>query len=159
MEMKKQRKRRSVVGRVLQPWWRLTRGLTLGAQAVVIDDGSRVLLVRHGYRRGWHFPGGGVERGETIESAVGRELLEEAGVQYTGPAQLHGLFANNASFSGDHIAVFVIRRWKQPSIPKSNPEIVEQGFFALDELPADTDPGTRRRLDEIFNGATPNANW
>lgn len=153
------RKRRNIIGRLLQPWWRLTRGLTLGAQGVVIDGESKVLLVRHGYRPGWHFPGGGVERGETLESALGRELLEEAGVVIKSRAQFHGMFANNASFPGDHIALFVVRRWEQPTIPRPNAEIVEQQFFAPEDVPDGTEPGARRRLDEIFNGTDCSADW
>lgn len=148
-----------MIGRLMQPWWRLTRGLTLGAQGVVINSSSEVLLVRHGYRPGWHFPGGGVERGETLEAALLRELLEEAGVSLTRGAELHGMFANNANFSGDHIAVFMIRHWEQPEVPKPNAEIAEQGFFPFDKLPDATDPGTRRRIDEIFNGKQRGADW
>lgn len=148
-----------VIARALRPYWRLTRGLTLGAQGVVIDSRSRVLLIRHGYRPGWFLPGGGVERHETIDAALGRELLEEAGVELTGPAELHGLFANHRRFPGDHIAVFTVRAWRQPAVPEPGVEIAEQGFFALDRLPEDTDAGTRRRLEEIFKGLPLTAHW
>lgn len=157
--MNPQRKRRNVIGRLLQPWWRLTRGLTLGAQGVVVDADSKVLLIRHGYRPGWHFPGGGVERGETLESALARELLEEAGVIIKSRAQFHGMFANNASFPGDHIALFVVRQWEQPIVPEPNVEVAEQQFFAPRALPKGVEPGVRRRIDEIFYGAACSAEW
>jgi len=58
-------------------WW--TRAVTLGVRALVID-GRSVFLVRHTYRSGWFLPGGGVERGESPEAAVVRELREEGGI-------------------------------------------------------------------------------
>ena len=148
-----------IVGRVLRPYWRLTRGLTLGAQGVVLDEGGRVLLIRHGYRPGWFFPGGGVERGETVEEALARELQEEAGIVLTGAAELHGLFANSRRFPGDHIAVYIVRLWEQPAVPRPNAEVREQGFFAHDALPDATDAGTRRRLAEILQGGRPGPRW
>ena len=54
------------------------------AQAVVIDDQSRILMVNHvepGKGSFWCLPGGGVETGETPEQAVVRELLEECRVE------------------------------------------------------------------------------
>lgn len=126
---------------------------------MVFDDDGRVLLVRHRYRPGWFFPGGGVERHETIEVALSREIQEEAGVVLTGPVEFHGLFANVKQFPGDHIAVFVVRHWEQPAAPKPNAEIAELGFFDTEELPPDTDIGSHRRLLEVTQGHAISAHW
>ena len=152
-------RRGSFISRVLRPWWRLTRGLTLGAQGVVVDARSRVLLVRHGYRPGWHFPGGGIERNETLLVALARELEEETGVTLKQQPVLHGLFSNGDNFPGDHIALFIVREWEQRQVPRPNAEIAEQGFFTVDDVPAGTDAGTRRRLGELFNGKDVSDKW
>jgi ADP-ribose pyrophosphatase YjhB (NUDIX family) len=145
--------------KLLRPYWRLRRGLTLGAQGVIIDGDDRVLLVRHSYRPGWFFPGGGVEWGETIETALHRELDEEVGVSLTAPPRLHGVFANFTSFPGDHIALFVVRDWQRREGYLKRGEIAEAGMFERARLPEQTDAGTRRRLAEIFDGVEVKATW
>lgn len=142
-----------------RPIWRFRRGLTLGAQGAVIDAEGRVLLVRHGYRPGWWFPGGGVEWGETVETALARELKEEVGVTLTGRPSLHGIFSNNASFPGDHIAVFVVRQFERRGGYVKRGEIAEAAMFALDDLPRQIDSGTRARIAEIFDGAPLSPLW
>jgi ADP-ribose pyrophosphatase YjhB (NUDIX family) len=144
---------------MVRPIWRLRRGLTLGAQGAVIDGEGRVLLVRHGYRPGWWFPGGGVEWGETLEDALERELEEEVGVMLSGPPELHGVFSNFASFPGDHIAVFVVRQWQRREDYRKRGEIAEARMFSWRELPDRIDPGTRARIAEIFNGAKLTRLW
>ena len=55
---------------------------TIGCGAVVIRD-NKALLVQRGInpnRGAWQIPGGYVESDEEIQSAVEREVLEEAGV-------------------------------------------------------------------------------
>jgi ADP-ribose pyrophosphatase YjhB (NUDIX family) len=145
--------------RVLFPYWRLRRGMTLGVQGVILRQGREVLLIRHGYRPGWHFPGGGVEWNETLLTALAREVEEETGVVVRGEPRLHGVFANFITAPCDHVALYVIDLWEQPRIPEPNMEIKEQRFFALDALPADTVGGARRRINEIFNGEVISQRW
>ncbi len=150
---------RTIVRRAVQSYWRMSRSLTLGAQGVVLDAAERVLLVRHTYRPGWHFPGGGVERNETAREALERELNEEAGVQLDGPPQLFAIYANFVYFPSDHITLFVVRQWRQPLPPGPTREIAEVGFFARDQLPEGVVDPVRRRLREIFEGTPADQDW
>lgn len=143
---------------VLQPLYRQTRGMTLGTRTAVIDGSASVLLVRHTYAPGWLLPGGGVERGETIVEAALRELREEAGVKALEAPVLHGIYLNDQQFPGDHVACFVLRRFRQEPFT-ANAEIAEARFFDVDDLPDSTTPGTRRRLAEITQGRAPDARW
>ena len=136
----------------------LKRRMTLGARGVLID-GDKVYLIRHTYLPGWHFPGGGVEPGETIEASMGREVFEESGYRLTGPAELFGIYHNVLATNRDHVALFVCRKFEKVSAFKTNFEIAEFGWFALDALPPDVSNATQRRIDEIFHGAAKAAEW
>lgn len=137
----------------------LLRPMTLGARALVLDAADRVFLVRHSYVPGWHLPGGGVEPGEPMLSALARELAEEGNIEMAGEPALHGIFFNRASSRRDHVAVYVVREFHQEAPPKPNWEIVETGFFAYDALPPDTARATRQRLAEYFERAPLSQEW
>ncbi|MGI9403535.1 MAG: NUDIX domain-containing protein [Hyphomicrobium sp.] len=149
----------SLLNKALQRYWRISRGMTLGVQGLVLGKDGRVLLVRHTYRPGWHFPGGGVERHETAEQALARELKEEAGVIVSGPAELFGLYANFRAFPSDHVALYMVRHWDQPHIPRPNHEIAAQAFFRRDALPPDLGQGAHRRILEVLDGAPRSVMW
>ena len=144
--------------KLFQWFSRFRRGKTLGARVCAIDAQGRVLLVRHSYINGWTFPGGGVDKGETLKQAAIRELREEAAVEVTGPVHLHGIFSNDDSFPGDHVALFIAREFQAGSF-KPNMEILEAKFFTKDQLPADITPATRMRLAEIFENRTISDHW
>jgi 8-oxo-dGTP pyrophosphatase MutT (NUDIX family) len=143
---------------IFRTWWRVSRSMTLGVRALVVDAQSRVLLVRHSYTPGWHFPGGGVEKRESAVEAVTRELAEEAGVAPESTPVLIGFYANHINFPNDHIALYRVDRWRDCAAAATG-EIAEHGFFALDALPEGVTPATRRRLAEMFEGAPQSATW
>jgi ADP-ribose pyrophosphatase YjhB (NUDIX family) len=142
----------------LRMYMRMRRSMLLGARVAAIDAQGRVLLVHQTYATSWILPGGGVERGETVEQAAIRELREEANVVTTTPMQFHGFFSNDAALRGDHLAVFVTREFEtHPFTPTR--EIKAAQFFAPDRLPDGMDEGSRRRIHEIVNNTPLSPLW
>jgi ADP-ribose pyrophosphatase YjhB (NUDIX family) len=145
--------------RVFLAYSRLTRGMTLGVRAMLLREG-RVVLVRHTYVSGWFLPGGGVEAGESVDAALTREILEEAGAVLTAPAELFGIYRNAHADVRDHVALYVCRSWEQPyPLRMPNREITASQLFPLGELPDGTSAGTRARLREVLEGAPVSPDW
>lgn len=65
----------------------------VGVKAVILRDGRVLLLKRAAtapqYAGTWDLPGGSVEDGETLESALAREVREETGLEPTIVCLLH----------------------------------------------------------------------
>jgi ADP-ribose pyrophosphatase YjhB (NUDIX family) len=133
--------------------------MTLGVRAIVVNESEKIFLVEHSYVTGWHLPGGGVETGETLLQSLERELMEEGGITLLAPPSLHGVFHNARASRRDHVAVYVVRDFRQEGGPRHRHEIINHGFFALDALPEGTTRGTRARLAEVFSGAIRSEQW
>jgi 8-oxo-dGTP pyrophosphatase MutT (NUDIX family) len=145
--------------RALHAYWRFARAMTLGVRALVIDANGRIFLVKHSYISGWYLPGGGVEAGETLLQALARELREEGNIEMTEAPRLHGMFFNDRVSRRDHVALFVVRGFRQSAAPVPDREIVAHGFFDVDALPNDTTASTRARIIEVLGGAPASEQW
>jgi ADP-ribose pyrophosphatase YjhB (NUDIX family) len=124
-----------------------------------LDAEERVLLVRHSYVPGWHFPGGGVERGEDVLTSLKRELQEEANVSLAGAPILHGIFHQSSGAGRDHVVVYVVRAFVQTGPRAPDREILEARFFGRDALPEATTRATLSRLGEVFGRAPVSPVW
>jgi ADP-ribose pyrophosphatase YjhB (NUDIX family) len=145
--------------RLFHFYWRFARGMTLGVRAIVLDAENRVFLVKHSYVGGWHLPGGGVETGETLRDALQRELAEEGRIELVGEPVLHGIYLNSHVSRRDHVAVYLVRNFRQDRLPEPNREIVDSGFFEIEALPLETTAGTRLRISEAIENKPAIPTW
>ena len=103
------------------------------AAGILIVREDRVLLVKRaiepGYGR-WTFPGGHVDRGETLEEAALRETLEECGVT-ADLGDLLGAF----SYPGRPVVIVIYRGTLAVGSrePHAGDETLEVGWFSADE--------------------------
>ncbi|PDT42303.1 MULTISPECIES: NUDIX domain-containing protein [Sinorhizobium] len=145
--------------RLAHMYFAVSRGMTLGVRAACFDYQGRVFLVRHSYLPGWHLPGGGVDRHETAFDGLVRELREEGNLELTGPPRLVQVYYNPGTSKRDHVVFFRCDDVRQVRPKVADLEIAAAGFFAPDDLPADTTPATRRRLAELAGTAAPAMFW
>jgi len=101
--------------------------------ATVVECGGKVLMVRRGIEPGlglWSLPGGYVDRGEVVEQAAEREVMEETGlrVMVTG---LVGVFSE----AGHPVILVTYDSEIVGGNPQAGPEVLEVGFFSPDALP------------------------
>jgi ADP-ribose pyrophosphatase YjhB (NUDIX family) len=132
--------------------------LTIGVR-IIVREGERVLLVRHTYSPGWHFPGGAVDRRETAVDAAVRELREEALIEAMSPPRLVGVFLSTTQGKSDHIVLYEAGAWRRIEGKARPLEIAETGFYPVRDLPKGTTGGTRRRLAELLGEIEPGAAW
>lgn len=131
--------------------WSITKPVTVGVKLLLVKDHS-ILLVRHTYQRELYLPGGGVNKGETLEQTARREALEEVGA-VLGDLNLFGVYSNFSEGRSDHIVVFTCNDFSLSG--ETDPEIDSFGFYNMQELPEDVSLGSRGRIEELQDGQKP----
>ena len=99
----------------------------------VVEKDSKVLLVRRGTEPGiglWSLPGGYVDRGEVVEAAAQREVLEETGLEVK-VSGLVGVFSE----AGHPVILVTYDSRIIGGSAEPGPEVMDIGFFPLDDLP------------------------
>lgn len=104
------------------------------AVAVLIVAGGRVLLGRRapGSREAgkWSLPAGFVERGEVVEAAAAREVMEE-----TGLAISVGALVAVRSYDGEPVVLLVFQSDSFEGEPMPGDDLDQIGWFGIDQLP------------------------
>jgi ADP-ribose pyrophosphatase YjhB (NUDIX family) len=124
---------------------------TVGILGVFRRDG-RVLLVRTEYAGPrWQLPGGYVEKGESLEYALYREIREELGVK----AQAVGVVGTCVKEFDRNINVVLFVELPVSQIQVDGDEVLEARLFAADSLPSEVSPRTRRMIRDALNEKCP----
>ena len=111
---------------------RIEASFTISAAAVVTNEAGEVLLLNHLLRpkSGWGLPGGFLNAGEQPEDGVRRELREETGLE------LRNLELVRIRTLDTHIEI-IFRAVGVGEPRVMSREIIELGWFAIDEMPGD----------------------
>lgn len=102
-----------------------------------IIDGDRVLLLRRGFRSGkakqglWELAGGGVEKGESPDFSLRREVREETGLELAEMKPI--LIWNRSREEGEIIGITYLARAEGRDIKLSD-EHIEYAWVRSDEL-------------------------
>jgi 8-oxo-dGTP pyrophosphatase MutT (NUDIX family) len=116
---------------------------------LILEQDGAILLVKHTYQRHWYLPGGGVDKGETVEEAARRETDEELGAEL-GTLHLVGVYTNFYEHKNDHVIVLSCDAFTLTG--QTDHEIERFDFFCMDDLPHDVSPGSLRRIREYADG-------
>ena len=114
---------------------RYNTGYNIGVGGAVVRDGE-LLLVRRASRHGrgnWQLPGGFIEPDETVEQAVVREVLEEAGVVAEVDAVL-GLRSRYDPESGNGVYIVLVLRPVGGEPKADGHEVDHAGYFTLPQI-------------------------
>jgi ADP-ribose pyrophosphatase YjhB (NUDIX family) len=115
-----------------------------------IERDGHILLARRRDIGWWNLPGGGLERGETVDEALRRELREEIGAEVE-IVRLSGIYSKPRK---DEVVLTFLCRLAPGAehALRTTDEVSEIGWFAPGDLPPDLLPKHRERVADALAG-------
>jgi len=133
----------------------LLRRPVVGIAAAARTPDGRWLLIRRSDTGGWALPGGTLEWGETLRSALERELKEETGASLRALGRLVGVYSGAERDPRFHAVTIVVEASVGMPAAAENPaEIVEVRAFTDAELPRELSHGMTDMLEDARAGRT-----
>ena len=115
--------------------------------ALVTNSRGEILLVNSPWR-GWEYPGGLIEPGETFQEALKREVREEAGVEI----EITGFVGICKNVGMDIVNIDFTAKYAGGELTTSE-ESTEVGWFTAEEaFRMITFPLTKKRLQNMLSG-------
>jgi 8-oxo-dGTP diphosphatase len=128
----------------------------VGICAAARTPDGRYVLVRRSDTGGWALPGGTLEWGETLRTALARELAEETGATLVELGRLIGVYSDPERDARFHAVTILVEARVELTLAKAeNPlEILEVRAFAEAELPRELSYRMTDMLDAARTGRT-----
>lgn len=128
----------------------------VGVCAAARTPDGRWVLIRRGDTGGWALPGGTLEWGETLRTALARELAEETGGKVLEVGRLVGVYSGPNRDARFHaVTVVVEARLELAGNGAENPlEILEVKAFDEADLPTELSYQMKDMLDDARAGKT-----
>lgn len=115
--------------------------------ALVTNENGEILLVKSPWR-GWEYPGGLIEPGETFQEALHREVREESGVEI----EITGFVGICKNIERNIVNIDFTARYVSGELTTS-PESTEVCWATPDQAcEMITFPLTRKRLENMLSG-------
>ena len=115
--------------------------------ALVTNEKNEILLVNSPWR-GWEYPGGLIEPGESFEAALKREVREEAGVEI----EITGFVGICKNVERNIVNIDFTARYTGGELTTSE-ESTEVGWFSVEKaFEIITFPLTKKRLSNMLSG-------
>jgi 8-oxo-dGTP diphosphatase len=136
----------------------LLRRPVVGIAVAARTADGRLLLIRRADSGKWALVGGTLEWGETLRSAITREVVEETGARVIELGQVLGVYSNPDRDPRFHaVNIIVGALVTEPDAKVVNPvEISEVRLFHESELPTDYSHGMQ---DIVQNAVSKNLVW